>query len=100
MIYGGKETSAAGKALNDLYCLGVEGDWSWRKLLTMEGPPACPAPVVCGLGGGGLLVVVGEVWVFDGRGVAWDSEKADLPGGFWERVGTDSVPFGVSAGCG
>ena len=71
MLYGGRETGAASRPLNDLYCLGIGSNWTWRKLFTMEGPPTCLSPVVCGLGGGGLLVVVGEVWVFDGRGVNW-----------------------------
>jgi hypothetical protein len=68
LIYGGAQISPP-KQLNDLYALNL-GTWQWKKLFTMEAPPAQADPVVVATRDR-LVVVQEEVWVFQTKDVNW-----------------------------
>lgn len=84
MLYGGRQLNPA-KQVNDLYCLNL-ASWQWKKLFAMEAPPPSPNPLAFPMTDDSLLVLGKELWVFSSKGVNWELEKGDLPGGIWEKV--------------
>jgi hypothetical protein len=96
MVYGGKQITPS-KQVNDLYCLHL-GTWQWKKLFAMEAPNPSPNPLAFAINDENLLVIGKELWVFSAKGVNWELEKGDLPGGIWEKVQGSELSFELRCG--
>ena len=70
MIYGGTNLSN-NKPLNDLYALNLD-TWLWKKLFTMEAPPAFSNPIAVTYEDK-LVVIQENVWIFNTKGVNWEA---------------------------
>lgn len=69
-MYGGI-SAANSKNLNDLYALNLN-TWIWKKLFTMEVPPAKSNPVAI-VSSDQFVLIQDEVWIFQTKGVNWDA---------------------------
>jgi len=69
MLFGGVQINPA-KAVSDLYSLNIT-TWQWKKLFTMEAPPAYPSPIAIAIDDNKLLVVGKDMWVFSSKDVKW-----------------------------
>jgi hypothetical protein len=69
MLFGGMQINPS-KAVSDLYSLNI-ATWQWKKLFTMEAPPAHPSPIAIAIDDNKILVVGKEMWVFSSKDVKW-----------------------------
>ena len=70
ILFGGKSFATPPKVLNDVYALNCS-TWTWKKLFTLEGPPASDQYKIAKINNNKLLVVGKEVWTLSLKDVKW-----------------------------